>query len=136
MKRSAIEQLARLAEARRLRDLARLEALAAERARLQTEIGDLARQAGSAAEGGLPFPLVESREAWLLAQIALRERRIAGIEREIEQARAEARQSVGKHEALKTLGKAARSAEAQARERGAERSAASMPRRNTPGTDG
>jgi len=104
MKATTLRKLAALAEARKTRDLARLEALAAERRLLLEEIADLAGiEARDAAEGLMPFPMMARRSAWAAAEVARREQRIAAIDREMEEARAAARTSLGKHEALLRL---------------------------------
>lgn len=104
MNETPLEKLSALAEARKARDLAALEALTAEQRTLEAEIAELAgTEARDAAEGQMPFAMIAQRAAWSASQIALRERRIAAITVELAGVRAAARVSVGKHEALKKL---------------------------------
>ncbi len=117
-----LRKLVALAEARRARDLTRLDALTAERRRLEAEIVELARiEARDAAEGVMPFAMLARRTVWAAAEIARRESRTAAITSEIEVARTAARTSLGKHEALIRLTEAAACDEAAARARTEER---------------
>jgi hypothetical protein len=101
---AALRDLAALAQARRARDLARLEALIAEARGLEDEIAALAdTEARDMAEGQVPFAVMGMRLAWAEAAIAAKRRRIAALAVEIAGVRAEARVSLGKHEALAAL---------------------------------
>jgi hypothetical protein len=104
MKAAPLRDLAALAEARRARDLARLEALIAEARGLEDEIAELGdTEARDMAEGRVPFAVMGMRLAWAEAAIAAKRRRIAAIAVEIAGVRAAARVSLGKHEALVAL---------------------------------
>jgi hypothetical protein len=120
----ALARLASLAEAERKRDLARIEALAVEARGLEDEIAALgATQRRDAEEGSMPLAMVARRIAWTEAAIAAHHRRIAAIAQELVAARAAARSSVGRHEALVALqGRAEREAR-RARDRAEERTA-------------
>jgi hypothetical protein len=101
---AALRGLLALAGARRDRDLARLEALAAEDRGLAEEILRLAAiPAQDMADGTAPLAQQALRYAWVEQQIARARRRRAALAREIAAVRAEAAASVGKHAALEKL---------------------------------
>jgi hypothetical protein len=129
MKAADLAALAALAEARRTRDLARLEALIAEARGLEAEIVELAAtERRDAAAGPTDFAQMGRRHAWAEAQIAARQRRIAGIAAEIAAVRKAARVSLGKHEVLKALVAQAEADERALRSRSEEIAAAAAGR--------
>jgi hypothetical protein len=133
MKAAELRALAALAEARRGRDLGRLEALIAEARGLEEEIVGLSGTSRlDAAAGPVPFDQIGRRLAWAEAEIARRRRRLAGLAVEIAGVRAAARISVGKHEALNTLVVRATRDEAAARERRDEAATVGWDRRGEP----
>jgi hypothetical protein len=130
---AALARLVALAEARRRRDLARIEALAVEARRIEDEIADLGTtQRRDAEAGAMPLAMVARRIAWAEAAIAGHQRRVAAIAHELAAARTAAQASVGRHEALAALlARAAREARRD-RERAAERAAPPPARRPLP----
>ena len=108
---AALRDLLRLMDARKARDLARLDRLLAEDRRLAGEIATLAATASHDHAEGAPVPLREQgrRLAWAAARIRA--------------ARADAVQSLGKHKALEHLAARADRTAAQQREARAEREA-------------
>lgn len=108
-----LRALLALAEARKTRDLAALEALVAEDRRLAAERADLAGlHARDLAEPDAPLAALEARLRWAEAQAAALDAARAALAPRIVSARALAIESLGKREALDAL--AAR-AEAEAR---------------------
>ncbi|MFO1210858.1 MAG: hypothetical protein U1E40_16840 [Amaricoccus sp.] len=118
-----LRRLAGLVDARKNRDLARLEALFAEDRRLQAELGDLtatlARELGE--EADMPPGRQGLRYIWVEQRSRAIRRRRAELTAAIRVARAAAVQSLGKHRALEDLVDRAEDAEAQARAARAER---------------
>lgn len=101
---AALRELMRLMDARKARDLARLDRLLTEDRRLEAEIAALAATGSrDLAEGPLPLPEQGRRLAWAAARIRAAERRRRELAAEIRAARAEAVQSLGKHRALEHL---------------------------------
>jgi hypothetical protein len=102
---AALGRLAGLVEARKARDLARLEGLVAENGRLEAEIAALAatgtRDLGAAE--ALPLAQQGLRARWAEARIRAARARRAELAAAIRAARAEAVQSLGKHRALEEL---------------------------------
>jgi hypothetical protein len=121
----ALHRLASLLEARKARDLARLEALVAEDRRLAAEIAEIAATATRDMAGPEPLPLPQQglRQRWADGRIRAASERRAGLAAGIRDARAEAVQSLGKHRALERLVERADRAAAQIREARAEREA-------------
>lgn len=123
----ALRQLAALAEARRSRDLAVLDALLMEDRRLAAEILEVAAApARDLAEGGIAIaPIAQQalRFAWLEQRIAALRRRRAELAPRIAQARAAATRSLGKHQALEHLTERAEVAAERRREARSEREA-------------
>ena len=122
---AALRGLLGLMEARKARDLARLDRLLTEDRRLADEIATLAATPGRDMADGPPLPLPEQgrRLAWAAARIRAAERRRRALAAEIRAARAEAVQSLGKHKALEHLTGRADRAAIQLREARAEREA-------------
>ncbi len=122
---ASLRQLAGLLEARKTRDLARLEALIAEDRRLEAEIANLTGTAARDLETGIALPLAQQaiRQAWADQRIRAARRRRAEIAAGIRDARAAAARSLGKHESLESLVARAERAAAQATEARAEREA-------------
>ncbi len=120
---AALRRLAALAEARRARDLARLEGLLAEDRRLVAEIAWLAGTAARDLAEGVALPLARQglRQAWADQAVRAARRRRGELAARIGAARAEAVQSLGKHEALEALVARADRAAAQLRIARAER---------------
>jgi hypothetical protein len=118
-------RLARLADARKARDLARLDRLLAEDRRLADEIAALAATGARDLAAGAPLPLAQQglRLAWAERHIAAARRRRAELIAAIRAARAAAAQSLGKHRALEQLTERADRAASQARAARAEREA-------------
>jgi hypothetical protein len=114
-----------LAEARKARDLARLDRVLAEDRRLVAEIAELGRTAARdmAADAALPLARQGLRLAWADRRIAAARRRRGELAAEIRAARAEAAQSLGKHQALGHLAERAERAALQLRAARAEREA-------------
>jgi len=122
---AALRDLLRLMDARKARDLARLDRLLAEDRRLAGEIATLAATASHDHAEGAPVPLREQgrRLAWAAARIRAAEHRRRALAAEIRAARADAVQSLGKHKALEHLAARAERTAAQQREARAEREA-------------
>jgi hypothetical protein len=122
---SALRELARLMDARKARDLARLDRLLSEDRRLGEEIAALAATARRDMAEGPPLPLPEQgrRLAWAAARTRAAERRRMTLAAEIRAARAVAVQSLGKHRALEHLTDRADRAAVQIRDARAEREA-------------
>jgi hypothetical protein len=120
-----LRELVRLAEARRARDLSRLDRLLAEERRLAAEIADLAGIAARdmAADAALPLAQQGLRLAWADARIAAARRRRTEVAAAVREARAAAAQSLGKHHALEHLTERAERAASQLRAARAEREA-------------
>jgi hypothetical protein len=121
----ALRQLMQLAEARKARDLSRLDRLLAEDRRLVAEIAELAGTAARdmAADGSLPLPRQGLRLAWAGRRIAAARRQRTELTAAIRAARAEAAQSLGKHQTLEHLAERAERAALQLRAARAEREA-------------
>jgi hypothetical protein len=118
MKAAKLRELAALAEAKRARDLARLDALIAEARGIEEAIAALSgTERRDMAEGRVPFALMGMRVTWADAEIAARRARLQAIAAELAAVRAEARVSLGKHEALRALVAQAERAEHAERER-------------------
>ena len=100
-----LRELAGLVEARKARDLARLDALLAEDRRLAAEIAGLMGTAARDLATGIALPLPQQalRQAWADQRIRAAHRRRAELIPAIRAARAEALQSLGKHRALENL---------------------------------
>lgn len=138
MKASDLRRLTALAEARKQRDLAELEALAAEDRRLAEDIEGYARipaedfrEAGDA----LPMAQLAMRLEWADRNIAIATRRRAELHRKIAHLRRRAAVSLGKHQALEKLTE--RSARREAERRlGREEREAPPPSPRAPGWDG
>ena len=124
---AALRQLGGLMEARKARDLARLERLVAEDRALAEEIAALARVAAEDAASGLSLPpdRQAARLAWVDQRTLLAERRRAALCPVIAAARAAAVQSLGREVALDHLASAADRENARARTARAEREAPS-----------
>jgi hypothetical protein len=122
---AALGQLLALVEARKLRDLAALDRLAAEDRRLAAEIAGLAAAAARDAAAAVALPLERqgARLVWADRQIRAARARRATLAIEMRAARAAAVQSLGKHRALGELEARARRAALQVREARAEREA-------------
>ena len=102
---AALRALASLVEARKARDLARLEGLVAEDRRLEAEIADLAATGSRDLAEGVALPLARQglREIWAEQRIRAARRRRAELAARIRAARADAVQSLGRHRALEHL---------------------------------
>ncbi|HRO10634.1 hypothetical protein [Amaricoccus sp.] len=102
---AALRRLAGLAEARRARDLARLDALLSRDRTLAAEIAALATTLSREAKSGAPLPPAQQalRETWVDQRIRAARRQRAALAPAIAAARAQAVQSLGKHEALGKL---------------------------------
>ncbi len=121
---AALRDLRRLMDARKARDLARLDRLMSEDRRLEGEIAALAATgARDLAEGALPLAEQGRRLAWAAARARAAELRRRALAGEIRAARAAAVQSLGKHEALGHLSDRADRETAQRRAARAEREA-------------
>ncbi len=121
-----LRALAQLVEARKARDLAKLDALMAEDRRLAAEMADLARTPTRDAETGgtaLPLDRQAARLAWVDRRMAALRKARAALQAPIAAARAAAVQSLGKNEALDHLVTRETRAAAQRREARAEREA-------------
>ncbi len=130
---ASLAPLVALAEARRKRDLSRIEALAVEARRLEDEIEALnTTQSRDAEEGTMPLAMVARRIAWVENAIAAHQRRIAAIAEEIAAARKAAQASVGRHEALAVLHARAERDARRDRDRAEERAAPPPARRPPP----
>jgi hypothetical protein len=122
---AGLAALLRLMEARRSRDLARLDRLLAEERALADEIAALAAlPARDLAEDPAQSPAQQARRlAWAAQRIRLAERRRAALADAIRAARAAAAQSLGKHKSLEMLADRAGRAALLARDARAEREA-------------
>jgi hypothetical protein len=122
---AGLRALAGLVEARKARDLARLEGLVAEDRRLEAEIAELAATGSRDLAEGAALPLARQglREIWAEQRIRAARRRRAELAARIRAARAEAVQSLGRHRALEHLVEGADRSEAQRRLARAEREA-------------
>ena len=102
---AALARLAGLVEARKARDLARLEGLVAEDRRLAAEIAALAATSARDLAEAPDMSLAQQglRTRWAEARIALARVRRAELAAGIRAARAAAVQSLGKHRALEDL---------------------------------
>lgn len=117
-----LRRLAGLLEARKARDLARLDRLLAEDRRLAAEVAELARTGVRDSEaGGLPLAQQGLRQTWADQHIQAARRRRSELVPEIRRARAAAAQSLGKHRALDELTEKAERARIQERIARAER---------------
>lgn len=122
---AALRQLGGLMEARKARDLARLERLAAEDRALAEEIAALARVVAEDVASGLHLPpdRQAARLTWVDQRTRLAERRRAVLAPLIATARAAAVQSLGREMALDHLAAAADRDEARFRAARSEREA-------------
>jgi hypothetical protein len=102
---AALRRLTGLAEARRARDLARLDSLLRRDRALKEEIAALATALERDGASGTPLPPAQQglREAWVDQRIRAAERQRAALAASIAAARAAAAQSLGKHRALEDL---------------------------------
>ena len=100
-----LRRLMALADVRKARDLARLEALLAEDRRLAAEVAELAQTGARDLAEGIEMPLRQQalRLAWAEQRIAVARQRRAALIPEIARARTAAAQSLGKHRALENL---------------------------------
>jgi hypothetical protein len=114
---AALRKLAALMEARKARDLARLERLLAEDRVLAAELATLAcpDAACSASETPLPLRHQAARLAWIDQHKASLRRRRAVLTGEIARARAAAVQSLGRERALDHLAEGASRSDAARR---------------------
>lgn len=105
MKPSGLRELVSLLDARKTRDLARLNRLLAEDRRLAEEIAEMAATGTRdlAIDATLPFALQAARQAWADQRISEARRRRTELDGAIRAARAEAVRSVGKQRALDEL---------------------------------
>lgn len=126
----ALRRLAGLLDARKARDLARLEALVAEDRRLAAEVAALAATPARDLATGIAVPLVQQarRQAWADQRIRAARRRRAELAGLIRDARAAAVRSLGKHESLESLVARADRTAAQLLAARAEREAPPLPR--------
>ncbi len=123
---AALRQLAGLVEARKARDLARLERLIAEDRRLGDEIAGLAATVThDLADETARLPLRQQglRQTWVDQRIRAARRRRGELAAEIRAARTAAVQSLGRHSALEGLVVRAERTEDQRRVARAEREA-------------
>ena len=130
MNTARLRELLELAAAKKSRDLARLEALLAQDRALETEIAHIASTPGrDMAAGAANTPLTQQglRLAWADQRITRTRQRRAQLAPQITAARDDARQSLGKHQALEHLADMAGQKETSARNARAEREA--MPAR-------
>jgi hypothetical protein len=102
---AALRRLAGLAEARRARDLARLDRLLTRDRELAAEIASLRTTLEGDATAGIPLPPTQQalRQAWVDQRIGAAERQRTALVPAIAAGRAEAVQSLGKHRALENL---------------------------------
>jgi hypothetical protein len=102
---AALRALAGLAEARRARDLARLDSLLTRKRQLEAEIADLSVALSRDFAIGLDLPPAQQalRQAWVDARIRCARQQRAALAAGIAAARTEAVQSLGKHRALEDL---------------------------------
>lgn len=129
MNSAALRGLGALMEARKARDLARLEGLVAEDRRLEARIAELGAMAAADAEGGeaLPPDRQAARLAWIDQSRAMAARRRADLAPEIARARAAAVRSLGRERALDRLAMDAAQQEAARRAGREEREAVPPP---------
>jgi hypothetical protein len=122
---AALRQLAGLADVRKVRELARLDALLTEDRRLAAEIAELAATGvrDLASDAALPLGRQALRLAWAEQRIALARWQRTALAAEIAAARRLAAVSLGKHQALERLTEASDRASAQVRAARAEREA-------------
>lgn len=119
-----LRQLGRLAEARKLRDLALLEAAIAEDRALRQRILDLASTPlRDLAEGLVAMPVAqqELRQVWTRKQISACNARRAELAGRLTALRQNAARSLGKHEAISKLVKGAEAEADEARSARTER---------------
>jgi hypothetical protein len=102
---AALRQLTRLAEARKARDLARLEGLLIRERQLAAEISALSGTLARDLATGIALPPAQQalRLAWVAQRIRAAERQRTALAAGFVAARAEAVQSLGKHRALEHL---------------------------------
>lgn len=114
---AALRELGALMEARKARDLARLERLLAEDRALAAELAVLASAVSADAASGEALPLGRQavRLAWIDQRTAMLRHRRATLAVEIASARATAVQSLGRERALDRLAESASRAEASRR---------------------
>lgn len=126
MNPAALRGLGALMEARKARDLARLEGLVAEDRALEARIAELSAMAAVDAASGeaLPPDRQAARLAWIDQSRAIAARRRAALAPEIARARAAAVQSLGRERALDRLAMDAERQEATLRSGREEREAA------------
>ena len=131
MNPAALRRLTGLAEARRARDLARLDRLLARARELEAEIASLATTLARDREAGVPLPLPQQalRQSWVDQRVRAVLRQRAALVPEIAAARAEAVQSLGKHRALEELVERGEHDARQQRVARAEREAPAPPAR-------
>lgn len=124
MREDQLRALTKIAEARELADLARLEALMAEQRRIEAEIAELARTGiRDLGTEVVPMAQIGLRAIWAEQRIGVARDNLAALAPKLAAARAAAVASLGKHQALEDLAaKAARRAKA-AREARQEREA-------------
>ncbi|MFT3975429.1 MAG: hypothetical protein QM699_18940 [Amaricoccus sp.] len=124
---AALRDLGRLMEARKARDLARLERLASEARALDAELATLAATAVADVASGEPLPpgRQAARLAWIDQRTAMVRQQRAALAPEIERARAAAVQSLGRERALDRVAETAARAEAARRTSRDEREAPS-----------
>jgi hypothetical protein len=124
MTSAELRRLLALAEVRRSRDLARLEAALAEDRSLEAEIAELAATARrDLAEGDLPPAQQGLRLTWADQRIARARQRRWALASEVAALRVQAAQSLGKHRALEHVLERAATAEMRTRSARAEREA-------------
>lgn len=131
---AALRSLGRLMEARKARDLVRLERLVTEDRALEAELAMLATTVATDAASGetLPPDRQAARLAWVEQRTALVQRRRLALAPEIEKARAAAIQSLGRERALDRVAETAARAETARRAAREEREApAEFPRDGT-----
>lgn len=100
-----LRQLLRIAEARKVGDLARLDALMVASRACEAEISEAALTAARDTLAGIETPMAQRalRLAWADQRIAAARRRLAALGLEVAAARAAAIRSLGKHQALEKL---------------------------------
>lgn len=106
---AALRALAALVEARKTRDLARLDGLLGEDRRLTEEIAALRATPARDLATGEAFPMAQQalRLNWVDGRIRAASRRRVELAAQIRKARAEAIRSLGKHRALEELARRA-----------------------------
>lgn len=124
-----LRDLGHLMEARRARDLARLERLMTEARALEAELATLAATAASDEASGetLPPDRQAARLAWIDRQLTIVRRRRAELAGEIDRARAAAVQSLGREKALDRVAEVAIRTEASRKTARTEREAPPAP---------